>query len=278
MKLLLKVFGALVLIVIVVIVFGLFSINSIVEESVARFGPEVTGTPVVLEESALTPWTGAGSLKGLSIGNPESFGSENAFSLGEIAVDVELSSLSEEVILINSIAIIDPEVLYLNNGETDNLRALLANITDRVGGGEAQAETEAEESGTAKKIIIDEFIFSGANISASHALLGDQRLSIDLPDLQLTGIGRESGGATLKQAGEQIFAYLNTAIRSEVSGSAIYEQALSQVQDRIQEEIRQVEEQARQLEAEALQELDSIQSQAEEVEGQVRGLLDAFGR
>ena len=276
MKLLVKIFGALLLIVVVVIVFGLFSINSIVEESVARFGPEVTGTPVVLEESALTPWTGKGALRGLSIGNPEEFGDENAFSLGEVAVDIDLSSLKEEVIVINRIAIIDPQVLYLNDGSTDNLRALMANITDRFGGGTAEAAEE--ETGPAKKIIIDEFIFAGANISASHALLGDQRLDISLPDLQLTGIGRESGGATLKQAGEQIFSYLNTAIRSEVSGSSVYGHALEQVEARAREEIRQVQERAEEIEQEARQQIEEVRSQADEIEEQARGLLDAFDR
>ena len=270
MKLLLKIFGVLVLIVVAVIVFGLFSINSIVEESVARFGPEVTGTPVVLDESDITPWTGKGSLRGLSIGNPEEFGNENAFSLGEIAVDIELSSLSTDVIQINRIAIINPDVLYLGTGSTDNLRALMDNITGRFAGGE-EAEVVEEESGPAKKIIIDEFVFNGAKVSAGHSLFGDQRYDLNLPDLVLTGIGRESGGATLQEAGEQIFAYLNEAIRSGALSSVDYTQALDQLQEQIEEEARQLEQRAR-------EEIDAVESQVEEVEGQVRGLLDAFGR
>jgi len=123
LKLLAKFFGALILIIVIVIAIGLFNIDSIVEESVARFGPEVTGTPVALEKSSITPWTGKGSLAGLTIGNPESFGEENAFSLGEISVDIDLSSISEEVIVINRVAIVAPEILYLHDGSTDNLRA-----------------------------------------------------------------------------------------------------------------------------------------------------------
>ena len=274
MKLLAEIFGVIILIVVVSVVFLLFRINTIVEESVARFGPEVTGTPVVLNESDITPWTGKGALKGLSIGNPEPFGNENAFSLGEVAVDIDLASLKGDVIQINRIAIIDPEVLYLNNGSTDNLRALMDNITGRFAGGE-EVEVVEEESGPAKKIIIDEFVFNGAKVSAGHSLFGDQRVDVNLPDLVLTGIGRESGGATLQEAGQQIFAYLNEAIQGEVLNSVDYTQALGQVQDRVEEEVRQLEQRARE-EVDALE--SQVEEQVEEVEGQVRGLLDAFGR
>lgn len=269
MKLIAKIFGTLVLILVVVLAAGFFYLDSIVEKSVTRFGPEITGTPVSLEKSSLKPWNGAGSLQGLAIGNPEQFGSENAFSLGEIEVDVDLSSISSDVIRVNRVAIIQPEVLYLHDGSTDNLRALLANITSRLGSGEEEVASETD----AKKIIIEEFVFSDGRISASHALIGDQRLTINLPDLRLEGIGEESGGATLKEAGEQIFSYLNQAIRSQVSNSEIYTQALQQVENRIQAELENLEEQARQQ----LEQIEGVQ-QIREVEDQVRGFLDAFNR
>ncbi len=268
MKLLVKIVGALMLVVVVVVAIGLFNIDRIVEESVARFGPEITGTPVSLEKSSITPWTGKGSLAGLTIGNPEPFGTENAFSLGEIAVDIDLSTVGDKVIVINRIAIIAPEILYLHDGSTDNLRALMANITERLGVTEQPevAETESEV-----KIIIDEFIFSDGRISASHALLGDRRMAINLPELELTGIGREKGGATLQEAGEQIFAYLDSAIRGQVTDSALYVDALAGVQDLVTAELENVQEQAR-------EQIDNIRSQGEDVEQQVRGLLDAFDR
>ena len=269
MKLIAKIFGSLILILVLILAAGFFYLDSIVEESVARFGPEITGTPVSLERSSLKPWNGAGSLQGLAIGNPEQFGSENAFSLGEIEVDVELSSLSSDVILVNRVAIIQPEVLYLHDGSTDNLRALLANITSRLGEGGADAESESN----AKKIIIEEFVFSDGQISANHALMGDQRLTINLPDLRLEGIGEDSGGATLKEAGEQIFTYLNWEIRSQVGSSEIYAQTLQQIESRVQAELENLEEQARQQ----LEQIEEVQ-QIREVEDQVRGLLDAFNR
>ena len=272
MKLIAKIVGGLVatliLLIVVVLGFGLLNLDRIVEESVARFGPEITGTPVSLDKSSLKPWNGAGSLSGLTIGNPAEFGDENAFSLGQIEVDVDLSSLSSDVIVIDRIAILEPQVLYLNNGSTDNLRALMANITSRFGGGD---EASADKEASTKKIIIDEFVFSGGRVSAGHAVLGDQRLNVNLPDLQLNGIGRESGGATLKEAGQQIFAYLNQAIRSQVGNSETYSRAISQVSDRVNAE-------AERLESEARQQLEKIQSQSEEAENQVRGLLDAFNR
>lgn len=268
MKLLAKIFGGLILIIVIVVAIGLFNIDSIIEESVARFGPEITGTPVSLEKSSITPWTGKGSLAGLTIGNPEPFGQENAFALGEISVDIDLSTISEEVVVINRVAIIGPEILYLHDGSTDNLRVLMANITERLG---VTEQPEATDTDSQVKIIIDEFIFSDGHISASHAFLGDRRIAIDLPELELTGIGREEGGATLQEAGEQIFAYLNSSIRGQVANSDLYVDALAGVQELVTTELENVQEQAR-------EQIDNIRSQGDDVEQQVRGLLDAFNR
>ena len=79
----------------------------------------------------------------------------------------------------------------------------------------------------------------------------------------------------MQEAGQQIFAYLNEAIQGEVLNSVDYTQALGQVQDRVEEEVRQLEQRARE-EVDALE--SQVEEQVEEVEGQVRGLLDAFGR
>ena len=256
--------AAIVLLLILVVGFLFISLDRLVVEGVNRVGPEVTGSRVVLDSAALKPWNGAGHLTGLVIGNPDGFGDENLFSLGEIELDLDISSLNTDVVVIDLLRIDSPELLYLNNGETDNLRALLQQIERRMGGG---GDTQ-EQGGAAKKIIIDEFVFTGGRAQASHALLGDQRVDLPLPELRLTGIGRETSGATVRQAAEQIFEQLNAAIRSFINQSSLYEQAMLAAEERFREEIEQVEE--------IRQEIENAEDQLRDAENQIRGLLDGF--
>lgn len=215
MKWVIRGFAVVLVLVIALVAYAFISLDRLVVEGVNRMGPQVTGTRVQLESSALKPWNGAGQLSGLHIGNPDGFGDEDLFSLGEVELDLDLATLREEVLVIDLVRIDSPQLLYLNDGQTDNLRALLSQIEARTGGGGESSES----GGAGKKIIIEEFVFSGGRAQASHALFGDQRVTVPLPELRLTGIGRETNGATLKQAAEQIFEQLNQALRRSINQS-----------------------------------------------------------
>ena len=274
-----KILMRIVLVLLVVVVAGLGAsymfLDRIVVKAVGEVGPRITGTPVSLSSSALKPWSGAGTLSGLQIGNPQPFGSENIFSLGAIEVDIDMDTLREEVLLVNLVRVEQPEILYINNGDTDNLRALLANIEQRLG---SSSQSDAGESeGASRKIMIDDFYFTGGRVSASHSMLGEQRIEVALPQLHLVGIGRESNGTTIRQAAEQIFEQVNAAVREVVLGSNLYDQALNLARARFAEEIQQVEAVKQQVE-EAQQQLDEVQNQAKDAEQQIRGALDVFNR
>lgn len=266
MKWVVRGLAAVALLLALVVGYLFVSLDRLVVEAVNRIGPQVTGTRVELDESALKPWNGAGMLRGLRIGNPQGFGDENLFSLGEVELDLDISSLNSEVVVIDLLRIDSPQLLYLNNGETDNLRALLVQI-EQLAGGSGQQQSGG---GASKKIIIEQFVFAGGRAQASHALLGNQRVSVALPELRLTGIGRETNGATVRQAAEQIFQQLNSALRSSINQSDLYEQALAAARDRFSEEIQQVEQ--------VRQQVDEAEQQVRDAEQQIRGVLDAFQR
>jgi hypothetical protein len=51
-------------------------------------------------------------------------------------------------------------------------------------------------------MIIDRFVFSNAKTSLDSDLIG--RKTVELPDITLTGIGRKSSGATVKETVKQL--------------------------------------------------------------------------
>ena len=67
MKLIVKVLGGLLVLLVVVAGAAFIYLDRIVEKAVETAGPQITGTPVTLEQSALKPWSGAGKLSGLAL-------------------------------------------------------------------------------------------------------------------------------------------------------------------------------------------------------------------
>ena len=65
-------------------VFVLMTLGTGIKTVVETLGPEMTQAQVTLSSAKISLLSGDGRLKGLVIGNPEGFDTENAFSLGEI--------------------------------------------------------------------------------------------------------------------------------------------------------------------------------------------------
>lgn len=253
MKLLLKIFGGLVVLLLVAVIGVWFYMGAIIKGAVERIGPEVTGTEVTLESANLSILDGSGSIKGFLVGNPEGFEYPNAFTLGSIDVQVDTSTLRDDVIVIKNLSIVAPQITYENGAAGDNLKTLMNNIQEKTGGGNA----ETEPAGEAKKVIIEHFSLSDGDITVAHSSL-DNILEVPMPDLVLTDIGRNTNGATVAEAAKQIFQQISTAATKAVAESALMDEAKRQIEDRLREELGGSEQ------------LDEAKEKAE-------GLLKGFG-
>ena len=254
MKLLLKIFGGLVVLVLVAVVGVWFYMGAIIKTAVERVGPEVTGTEVTLDSANLSILNGSGSLKGFLVGNPAGFEYPNAFTLGSVDIQVDTSTLSSDVILIKNISIVAPKITYENGAAGDNLKTLMNNIQQKTGG--SDKDTDAD-TGEAKKIIIESFSLTDGDITVSHSQLADV-LEVPMPDLVLTDIGRNTNGATVAEAATQIFQQISAAATRAVAESALMDGVKQQLKGRLEEELGGAEE------------LDEIKEKAE-------GLLKGFG-
>ena len=243
MKLVLKLFGGLILILVIALVAIWFYMGSIIKEAVERIGPEVTGTNVQLDSAKLSLLDGSGSLNGFVLGNPEGFSYPNAFTLGAIDMQLDPKSLTSDVIVIKNLSIDAPKITYENGAAGDNFKALQKNIQDKFGASEA----ETEDSGSAKKVIIERFSLLDGDITVSHTQLSND-LNVPMPDLVLTDIGRATNGATVAEASKQILEQVTRAATKAVAESALAdelnrrvdefkEEAEQKVKDKIAEEL-----------------------------------------
>lgn len=229
MKLILKIFAGLVLLVFVAVGAAVFYLNDIVKEAVVKIGPEVTDTRVELQSVNLSLLNGSAGLEGLVIGNPEGFSEPNAFSLGAIDVELDTQTLTEPVILIHRVFVDAPEISYESTKAGDNFQALLANIEKNIGAG--ADETSETDSETAKKVIIEEFVLKDGSINVKHQLLAGKTINVPLPDLTLTDIGRKTNGATAQEAAAQIIKKITSSATGAITQSELLKQATQQLDE-----------------------------------------------
>lgn len=272
MRPLFKIFAGLLVLVIVAVGIVFYQLNTLVREAVLQVGPEITGTTIGLDAVDIAVLDGRASIAGLAIGNPEGFQQPNIFSLESVQVEIDLPTVLDEVVVINRIFIQSPEIFYEGSNSNDNFRALLDNIAANL---PASGE-EQEATASAKKIIIDEFLLVGGMVTARHEVLGDRVLDLPLPELRLTGIGRNSNGATAEEAARQIIQQITRVVSTTLAESAFMAEARERLESLRQEAETRVDEARSEAEARIENELEEAELGEEQQEA-LRGLLDRFG-
>ncbi len=150
-KLIKFIFIGIPVLIIVVIIALVFSVNSIIKHGVETVGPLALGTDVKIAEVDISLFSGKGQLKGIIIGNPEGFKTDNSFKLNKVRLALDVSSLFSDKIIIDEIFIDAPEITYEKSGKGDNFKAILDNVNDFAGTSGSKAsedpKVESKEGG-----------------------------------------------------------------------------------------------------------------------------------
>ena len=217
MKKLLLVLGLGGLIVVIAAYIGVaYFLGSIVKAGVNNFGPKLTQTKVELAGAHLSPLTGSGTLSGLSVGNPPGWSEGDAFTLGQVHVDVEPMSIFGDHVVINEISIDAPVFNYETKIVSSNIKDLLRNIEQFTGGG----QTPTTKEGKPIKFVVKKFRLTNAKATLG---VGVAALPVPLPPVSLDNLGVAEGGITADQLAG---ALMQNVLGSIVTGTA---HALTQV-------------------------------------------------
>jgi len=191
------------------------NLDRIVKAGVEKYGTAATQTEVQLDRVHLSPTSGAGTLSGLSVANPQGFSSAKAMALGSISVKLDTSSIAGSgPIVISQIVIDKPQVSYevANNGST-NLQTLQRNTqtyaSSMAGRGGPAGKDAQNNSGPGRKIVINDLVITNGDVTISQPALEKaatqgKPLNAPLPTIHLTNIGKVSGGATAAQVAQQV--------------------------------------------------------------------------
>ncbi|MBR2065739.1 MAG: hypothetical protein IJ983_01480, partial [Kiritimatiellae bacterium] len=211
--------------------------------------PQITQTKFNLGHLYLNPYTGRFEVGEMVLGNPEGYDEPVAVSLSNLVVDVAMNTVHAKYIHVEEVTVDGFFASYVKGGENgvDNFKQIQYNVA---GGKEAyelkqaeaeakkaqdkaaeEAEAEAEKAklekmtaeerkeyerlkeaeeaaaeAAAKKLVIDKLVIN--NIRVKYGLV-----TIPVPSITLTDIGKESDGASLGDIVDQIWqAILKSAL------------------------------------------------------------------
>lgn len=184
--------------------FCLPSMDVIVKKIVHKYGSEITGTDVNLKKIKVRLNSGEGIVKGISIANPKGYKSKNLFSVNEVAVRVNISSLTSDTIVIDEIFIDEPIISYeMMSLNQNNVSDILKNVQSNTPKTEKTKNTTSakeKSSKSGKNVIIKNLIVSNGQIEVM-AGFGNikQPIKLTLPTIKMQNIGQEKKGATISE-------------------------------------------------------------------------------
>lgn len=178
--------------------------------------PEITGTAFDLGAFSLNAYSGRLHVGKAQLFNPPGFKPAKAVDLGSLDISVDVGTVLSDVIVIREIALRDTFVSYVSHDGRDNFAVIAENAAKATGGDDAaeteekkeppsgeadekpaEEEDEKTEKGKEKKVIIDRLLISGLKVQWGA-------LTLPLPTIELTGIGRESDGADWATVAQEV--------------------------------------------------------------------------
>jgi len=202
-----------VVIVIVIAAIGAGSWFYLLPDQVARraiehYSSEAIRASVHVDGVRISPADGTGLITGYSVSNPRGFKAPAAFTADSIKLTVEFFTLDRDAIVVRTLSVASPRITYEWSQAGSNFAVLLENI-----------KRNADQPG--KKIVVDRVVIYNAKLSYASPTDASQTITVDLPEIRLSNIGRIEGGATSREFATAIVEVLLYHIKRKIPASAL---------------------------------------------------------
>lgn len=209
------------------------AINALLKKQIEQVGSKVTEQSVTVGKVDMKLLKGAGTINGLVIANPSKYNAPSVFSLNEVTFDINLKSLTTDLIVIDQIVIDKPEAVV---EFTETGGANIKDILDAIKKNTASATEPKPESTTDKAdpiIRVNKFVLAGVALTVDLTKLGNKVHQATLADINLTNIGGQAGMPASKLGAELVKQAL----------SSIWKQAKKEqtkiLKDKVKEKVKE---------------------------------------
>ncbi|MDD2915482.1 MAG: hypothetical protein PHP70_09205 [Gallionella sp.] len=188
------------------------SLDGLVKDGIEHYGSAMTGASVKVGKVEIRTTDGQCIISNMEIGNPAGFKTSHALKVARIDVAVDMSTLTNDAVLIRKIEIAAPDIIYEKGDTLTNFDAIQKNIAAYLG----PAKPEEKNTG-GKKLIVGQFLVLDAKAQASAPILAGKTVVIPLPDIALKDIGKAKGGVTPGELGQVITSALKKKLTAGFS-------------------------------------------------------------
>lgn len=213
----LKVVIGIVIVLVVLLVALVVFAGHMVKGAVNTAGPKALGVSMSLKSVNIDIFSGHFGLDELVIGIPEGFKTPSAIRVKAVAVDLKMDSLFSQVLVIDRIYVGGPEITYEVGLKGSNIGAIQDKAAPSKPGAE-QPKPSDKPSEEAKKFLINDFLIESGKINVSTIGMVGNDVTVPLPSIHLTDIGKESGGATPQEVIAKVFDAIGSTFSSAATG------------------------------------------------------------
>jgi hypothetical protein len=130
--------------------------------------------------------------------------------------------LSDKIV-VRSVRVEAPEITFEGNPlGANNLSKIMDNVNASTKSG-GPADTNAPPAAgqkPAKKIEVDDFLITGGKVHVSITGMGGKEMTLPLPDIHLTDLGRGEGGLTPAELTKRVLSAITTSTLKTVASAA----------------------------------------------------------
>ncbi|WP_138431071.1 hypothetical protein [Fodinibius saliphilus] len=192
------------------------SVDSMVKSNIESTTSEMLDTSVEVEDVTISILNGKGSIKGITIHNPEGFSENPAVKLQQITLEIDPYSLFSETVRVKEIRIENPELYFEQKVIGSNLNAL----SDELGG----------DSSSDTNVIVDHLLIEDGRLTLTTDIGEEKSVQGAFSKIEIEGIGKE-GNDTMEQVVEQILK----PILEEATKEAIKQGLMDEAKDTVKE-------------------------------------------
>ena len=205
--------GVVVIALIAIIVYLYTNLDAIVKREIERYGSDLTGTSVRVDSVAISPTSGLGTIRGLSIANPAGYTAGNAFELDEITLQVQPSSFTGDLVIVDKIIVESPRIHYVMGGlHKSNISKIIDNVESSDSGTSSSSSSSASSDSDETRMVIRRLSFQGGELNADSEIPLGKALQADLPGLSMNDVGGSRGSSPSVVGKKVLDAYLTKVV------------------------------------------------------------------
>lgn len=183
---------ALLMVIVGIGVFLYNSIDPIVESAIEKYGTQIMGTEVSVGSVHISLKSGRGTIRDVTVANPDGFSSRDLFKLKEITLDIDVASINKDPIVIDEVTIAAPEVRVEVNANAQTNVAVIKSNVDKYQSSTVPVERK-EGGGFEKRFLIEKLVFEEGTVEIDATALGVEAEALELPPVRMSNVGGPHG-------------------------------------------------------------------------------------